>query len=356
MISTPHGDVPTPMFFPVGTMATVKTLSPSELHNANAKLVLGNTYHLNQHPGVNIIKQAGGLSAFMGWDGPTFTDSGGFQVFSLAPTRKITENGVEFRSVYDGSLINFTPQSVYEIQRDIGADIIVALDECPPYPSTFEEVKRATEQSNRWAVKFMDHWRVGNTKAEHYQAAYLVIQGGVFEELRLQASDFIASLDPPGFCIGGVSVGEPKEDMLNVVELCCNQLPDEKPRHVLGVGTPRDILDSIEVGADTFDCVMPTRNGRNGQAFTSNGVINLNNSRLKIEFDALDQSCNCYTCKNFSRAYLHHLTMAKEFLGMRLLSLHNITYFIHLVDEARNAIISKDYIEWKSGIIKEWLS
>ena len=337
-------------------MASVKTLSPRELKDANAKLLLGNTYHLSQHPGVETVKQAGGLAAFMGWDGPTFTDSGGFQVFSLAPTRKITENGVEFRSVYDGSLINFTPQKVYELQRDIGADIIVALDECPPYPSTFGEVKRATELSNRWAVKFMEHWKTGNSEVKHYQAAYPVIQGGVYEELRQQASEFISSLDPPGFCIGGVSVGEPKEDMLNVVALCCNQLPTEKPRHILGVGTPEDILAAIEVGADTFDCVIPTRNGRNGQVFTSKGVINLRNSQLKNEFEVLDPFCGCYTCKSFSRSYLHHLTMAHEILGMRLLSLHNITYFVKLVEAARNAIISNDYTGWKRNTIAEWQS
>lgn len=335
-------------------MATVKTLSPDELQKANAKLILGNTYHLNQHPGVDIIKRAGGLAAFMGWSGPTFTDSGGFQVFSLAETRKITEEGVQFRSVYDGSQILFTPQNVYELQRDIGADIIVALDECPPYPSSFEEVKRATELSNRWAVKFLDCWKRGNNRSNHHQAAYLVIQGGVFEQLRLYASEFIANLDPPGFCIGGVSVGEPKMDMLKVVEVCCNYLPDHKPRHILGVGTPDDILNSIELGADTFDCVLPTRNGRNGQVFTSIGVVNLKNLRYKGDFETLDPACNCYTCNNFSRAYLHHLTKAHEILGMRLLSLHNISYFITLVELARNAILSNNYIDWKRAVIKNW--
>jgi len=338
----------------VGTLASVKTLSPQELYDANAKLVLGNTYHLNQHPGIDIVKQAGGLAAFMAWNGPTFTDSGGFQVFSLSATRKVTEQGVIFRSVYDGSLINLTPQRVYEMQRDIGADIIVAFDECPPYPSTLAEVRRATDLSNRWAVMFLDFWKRGNEQARQYQAAYLVIQGGVFEELRLQATEFISSLEPSGFCIGGVSVGEPNEDLLKVVKTCCEHLPQEKPRHILGVGTPGDILASIEVGADTFDCVMPTRNGRNGQVFTADGVLNLKNSRLKNDFEPLDSSCSCYTCKTFSRAYLHHLTLSHELLGMRLLSLHNVTYFVRLVDDGRNAIISNNYLGWKREVVSKW--
>lgn len=339
---------------PVGTLANVKTLSPAELSEAKAHIVLGNTYHLRQHPGVEIVEEAGGLSKFMGWKGPTLTDSGGFQVFSLSNTRKVTEDGVEFRSVYDGSLVNFTPESVLGFQQGIGADIIVALDECPPYPAEFNDVERAVDLTARWAERFITAWKTTRDNRDRYQAAFLVVQGGVYPELRRRSVAQMAELDPPGFCIGGVSVGEPHEEMYKAATVCCEELPDEKPRHLLGVGTPHDILAGIEAGVDMFDCVMPTRNGRNGQVFTSHGVVNLRNSQWAHDQNHLDDNCSCYACQTFSLSYLHHLAVTGELLGMRLLSLHNITFYLSLVTAARNSILSGCYDSWRKKTELEW--
>lgn len=339
---------------PVGTLANVKTLSPAELSEAQAHIVLGNTYHLRQHPGVDIVQEAGGLSKFMGWAGPTLTDSGGFQVFSLSNTRKVTEEGVEFRSVYDGSLVNFTPETVLGFEQAIGADIIVALDECPAFPAEYNDVERAVELTARWADRFMKAWRQSNSERESYQAAFLVVQGGIYSDLRKRSVEQMAALDPPGFCIGGVSVGEPQEEMIKAASICCEVLPDEKPRHLLGVGTPHDILAGIEAGVDMFDCVMPTRNGRNCQVFTSHGVVNLRNSKWSMDQNSLDEFCTCYTCRTFSLSYLHHLAITGEILGMRLFSLHNITFYLSLVRSARNAILSGNYNLWRRKIELEW--
>ena len=354
ILHTPHGDVPTPIFMPVGTLANVKTLSPADLSDAHAHIVLGNTYHLRQHPGVDIVSEAGGLSKFMGWAGPTLTDSGGFQVFSLSNTRKVTEEGVEFRSVYDGSLVNFTPETVLGFEQAIGADMIVALDECPPFPAEYNDVERAVELTARWADRFMKAWRQSNSERDSYQAAFLVVQGGVYSDLRKRSVEQMATLDPPGFCIGGVSVGEPQEEMIKAASICCDVLPDEKPRHLLGVGTPHDILAGIEAGVDMFDCVMPTRNGRNCQVFTSQGVVNLRNSRWSRDQNSLDEQCTCYTCRTFSLSYLHHLAVTGEILGMRLLSLHNITFYLSLVKAARCAILSSNYNSWRRKIELDW--
>jgi len=354
ILYTPHGEVPTPAFMPVGTLAAVKTLSPAELNDAGAAIVLGNTYHLHQQPGVDIVAQSGGLARFMGWNGPTLTDSGGFQVFSLSGTRKVTENGVEFRSIYDGSLMSLTPEITLELQQTIGADIIVALDECPPYPSEYNEVERSMELTARWAKRFMTSWKNSEEKAPFFQAPFLVVQGGVYDDLRRSSALQMTELEPFGFGIGGVSVGEPHEEMLRAAEVCCATLPLEKPRHLLGVGTPRDILAGIETGVDMFDCVIPTRNGRNGQAFTSHGVVNMRNARWARDQNPLDASCTCYACQTFSRAYLHHLIAAGEILGLRMLSLHNVAYYLHLVREARNAVLIGNYRSWQRVIEQQW--
>lgn len=341
---------------PVGTLAAVKTLSPEELKTAGVSILLGNTYHLQQRPGVDIVAQNEGLARFMGWNGPTLTDSGGFQVFSLSATRKVSEEGVEFRSVYDGSLMKLTPEITLGLQKSIGADIVVALDECPPYPSEHDEVDRATELTTRWAERFMTAWRNDESRERHNQAPFVVVQGGVFEDLRRKSVSQLKDLGSFGFGIGGVSVGEPQTDMLRVAELCCSQLPAEKPRHLLGVGSPQDILGAVAAGVDMFDCVMPTRNGRNGQAFTSRGTVNMRNATHRTDQSPLDEECSCYACTNFTRSYLHHLFETGEILGLRMLSLHNITYYIKLVNSAKKAIKENSYTAWSIEINDGWRS
>ncbi len=354
IISTDHGDVVTPLFLPVGTSATVKTLSPSELRDTKAQIILSNTYHLSQQPGIEVLRAAGGLGKFMRWDGPTLTDSGGFQVFSLSPTRKLTEDGVTFRSVYDGQLLNLTPETALSIQRAIGADIIYALDECSPYPSPYAEVKRATELTTRWAKRFLTAWQQSRQERDWNQYPFIVMQGGTFDDLRRLSSEQLSELDPPGFGIGGLSVGEPRELMQQMTALSCEILPQAKPRHLMGVGTPSDLLVGIDAGVDIFDCVLPTRNGRNGQALTSHGTLNLRNSRYRIDQEQLDSKCDCYCCQTFTRSYLHHLTVAGELLGMRLLSLHNLTYYQQLMSEARIAIVDGQFSKWRSNTEYEW--
>jgi queuine tRNA-ribosyltransferase len=354
LISTPHGEVLTPGFIPVGTLASVKTLSPLELRSAGAQVVLGNTYHLMQQPGADVIKVGGGLGKFMGWHGPTVTDSGGFQIFSLSATRKVSEAGVVFNSVYDGSMLTLTPESALEIQSRIGADMIYALDECAPYPVEYADVQRATALTTRWAERFMAAWQKHGNSSGHFPAMVLVVQGGVCDDLRRQSIAELAALEPAAFGIGGLSVGEPYEEMLQMTKLCCEQLPDEKPRHLLGVGTPADMLAAIEAGVDLFDCVLPTRNGRNGQAFTSAGNVNIRNAEHRLSQDCLDPMCACYTCCNFTRSYLHHLTLAGEILGLRLLSLHNITYYLNLMRSAREAINKGTFKTWKGKLEDGW--
>lgn len=354
IITTPHGEAQTPLFMPVGTLGSVKTLSPAELGDAGVEIVLGNTYHLQQRPGVEPIASSGGLAAFMGWNGSTYTDSGGFQVFSLADTRRVTEDGVEFRSVYDGKPLKFTPETTLKLQRRIGADIIVALDECRSYPSSFEEVEGATRLTSQWAERFMKAWLESGDEDSRSQAAFLVVQGGMYESLRQRSAGELSQLEPCGFGIGGVSVGESQEEMLRIADLCCGLLPDDKPRHLMGVGTPEDMLRAIEVGVDMFDCVLPTRNGRNGQAFTRMGRLNLRNERFRSDQKPLDDQCDCYACRTFTRAYLHHLVTSGEILGMRLLSLHNVTYYQALMRGARSAIKRGCYLQWMQSVEENW--
>ena len=281
------------------------------------------------------------------------TDSGGFQVYSLSTTRRLTEEGVNFRSIYNGRELTLTPESTFEIQRAIGADIIYALDECPPFPSTYDDVARAAELTARWAKRFKAALE-SDAGGRGNQAFFPVIQGGVFDDLRRRSVEQMAGLEPCGFGIGGLSVGESREEMIRIAALCCSLLPADKPRHLMGVGTPEDLLNAIAAGVDMFDCVLPTRNGRNGQAFTSRGVLNLRNSRYRFDPEPLDVACSCYACRNFSRTYIHHLQMAGELLGMRLISLHNVAYYQSLMAGARRAIEDGRFDEWKCRIESGW--
>ena len=355
LIRTPHGFVSTPAFMPVGTAAAVKTLSPEDLRKAGVEIVLANTYHIHHQPGEEVVARAGGLARFMSWNGPTLTDSGGFQVFSLSATRKVEEEGVIFQSVYDGRSIKLTPESVYAIERAIGADIIYALDECPPYPAEHREVERATDLSVRWAERFLkEHKRIVDQEGDRGQTPFPVVQGGLFDDLRLHCIESLEALDPIGYGIGGVSVGEPPEEMIRIAGICCEALPDDKPRHLLGVGTPKDLLGAIGVGVDLFDCVLPTRNGRNGQAFTSSGVVNLRLARWKLSQDSLDPKCTCPACREFGISYLHHLMNAGELLGLKLISLHNIAYYQKLMRAAREAIVRGEYRKWRNETEYGW--
>lgn len=331
---TPHGMVETPRFMPVGTLATVKTLTPAQLEAAGAQMVLANTYHLHLQPGENIVAAAGGLHRFMSWKGPILTDSGGFQVFSLSSIRTISEEGVKFRSPRDGALINLTPERSISIQNKLGADVIMAFDECPPYPATREAVELATDRSYRWLKRCIDAHR------NPEQALFGIIQGGVYPDLRSSAARQLVELDLPGYAIGGVSVGEPSELIEKIVEVTAPLLPEHKPRYLMGIGTYREMVLAIASGVDLFDCVIPTRLGRHGAALVGGDRWNLKNARFREDFTPLDESCPCYTCQNFSRAYLSHLVRAKESLGFTLLSLHNVTELIRFTQRIRDAILS----------------
>jgi len=349
--------VQTPAFMPVGTAAVVKTLDPDELRLAGTEIVLGNTYHIWHHPGHETVERLGGLAKFTGWNGPTLTDSGGFQVFSLSATRKLTEEGAIFQSVYDGRQLTLTPEEACRIQWLIGADIFHALDECPPYPASHEEVSSASGLTFRWAKRFLSTYcELAEAAQGTGRAAFLVVQGGLYEDLRRESAEQIAGLNPLGFGIGGVSVGEPPEEMLRVTSICCQALPPEKPRHLLGVGTPADLVGAIAEGVDLFDCVLPTRNGRNGQAFTSHGIVNVRLAAWKESELPLDDHCKCPACKKFTMAYLHHLLNAGEMLGMRLLSLHNVTYYQQLFRDARDAIKYNRYLAWKKEVENGWMA
>ncbi len=323
---------------PVGTLATVKTLTPAQLETAGAQMVLANTYHLHLQPGEAIVEQAGGLHKFMGWKGPILTDSGGFQVFSLSQIRTITEEGVTFRSPRDGRMINLTPERSIEIQNALGADVIMAFDECPPYPAERSEVEAATERTYRWLKRCIDaHDRPTD------QALFGIVQGGVYLDLRRAAAQSLVTLDLPGYAIGGVSVGEPAELIHQIVEATAPYLPADKPRYLMGVGTYREIAKAIASGVDLFDCVIPTRLGRHGAALVQGERWNLKNARFREDFTPLDASCPCYGCQNFSRAYLSHLVRCKESLGYMLLSLHNVTELIRFTQQIRAAILSDTF-------------
>ena len=331
IVHTPHGDIQTPVFMPVGTQATVKSLTPEELKDeVGAQIILSNTYHLYLRPGHDLVKEVGGLHNFMRWDRPILTDCGGFQVFSLSDLRTISEDGVEFKSHLDGSKHMFTPEKVMEIEEALGADIIMAFDECCPYPSTYEYTKQSMERTTRWAKRCKD----AHTTVDK-QGLFGIIQGGFYEDLREQSAKDLIALDFPGYAIGGISVGEPKEEYLKMLYYTAPLMPENKPRYLMGVGTPDYLVEAALAGIDMCDCVLPTRIARNGTAMTWNGKVVVRNANYARDFTPLDPECDCYTCKNYTRAYIRHLVKANEILGVRLLSIHNLRFLTKLMERVR---------------------
>lgn len=351
-LTTAHGTIETPIFMPVGTTASVKAVHQRELKDdVKAQIILGNTYHLYLRPGTTILHNAGGLHKFMNWDNPILTDSGGYQVYSLAANRKITEEGVAFQSHIDGSRHFFSPETSMEIQRNIGADIIMAFDECPPYPSTYEYAKNSMNMTHRWLQRCIDWLNENKPYYGHEQSLFPIVQGSVFEDLRKQSAETVASHPCDGYAIGGLSVGEPAEDMYAMADLVCNYLPQDKPRYLMGVGTPANILENIALGVDMFDCVMPTRNGRNGMIFTSEGIMNIKNKKWEDDFSPLDPNGSCFVDEQYSKAYLRHLFVANEYLGKQIASLHNLRFYLWLVEQAREKIIEGTFADWKTKMI-----
>lgn len=348
MIKTAHGEIETPVFMPVGTNATVKSLDKRDIEDLQAAIILGNTYHLYLQPGSELIAKAGGLHKFMNWNGAVLTDSGGFQVFSLNDLRKIKESGVEFRSHRDGSKHFFTPSKVIDIQKEIGADIIMSFDECPPADATYKEVKKAVERTSRWAYEGFERFHSTSNIHDYKQYLFAIIQGGAYEDLREKSLTALLEKDFDGFAIGGLSVGEKKEDMYRITAHTAPLLPKHKPRYLMGVGTPCDILESIENGIDMFDCVYPTRNARNGTLYTWQGKAVLRNSFWKNELsNPISPECRCFTCTNFSAGYVHHLFKAEELLAFRLATIHNLHFYLELARQARVQILQNNFEKWK---------
>lgn len=346
LIETDHGNIETPVFMPVGTHATVKALSNAELKEAGAQIILGNTYHLYLRPGLEVIEKAGGLHQFMNWDKPILTDSGGFQVFSLSHLRKIEGDITTFRSHLDGSLHHLSPQVSMDIQRILDSDIVMAFDECTPYPCDYEYAKTSLALTHRWEKLSKEHLRSQTGRWEHSQALFAIIQGSVYEDLRYESVKFLSNEGFDGYAIGGLAVGEPKEIMYDLTQKVCERLPADSPRYLMGVGKPEDIIHSIARGVDMMDCVLPTRNARNGSVYTWDGKINIKNSQYKTDFSPLDPDCGCYACQNHSRAYLHHLYRQNEILGLRLNSIHNIHFFTGLARSARKALLEGRFPEF----------
>ena len=343
-IMTDHGDILTPVFMPVGTGGSVKAVTQQQLYtDVKAQIILGNTYHLYLRPGLEILEAAGGLHQFNGWNKPILTDSGGYQVFSLAGNRKLTEEGAIFQSHIDGSAHLFSPEKVMDIQRVIGGDIIMAFDECPPYPGDYDYAKKSMELTHRWLDRCFARFDATDNKYGYTQNLFPIVQGSVHHDLRQVSAEFIASKNATGNAIGGLSVGEPLEMMYAFTEQCCDILPVQKPRYLMGVGTPWNILESIALGVDMFDCVMPTRNGRNAMLFTSNGVINIDNKKWEKDFSVIDDGIDCEVSNYYSKAYLRHLMKSKEYLGLTIASVHNLAFYCWLVKEARNHIVSGDF-------------
>lgn len=344
-----HGVVQTPIFMPVGTYGTVKAMAPNELEEIGSQIILGNTFHLWLRPGLDVIEKHGGLHQFMGWDKPILTDSGGFQVFSLKGLRKITEEGVKFASPINGDKLFLTPEVSMQIQRVLNSDIVMVFDECTPYkindrPATEEEAAKSMRMSLRWARRSKDEFvRLGNPNA-----LFGIVQGGMYEHLREESLEGLKEIGFHGYAVGGLSVGEPKEEMHRIMEKIVWQLPEDKPRYLMGVGTPEDLVEGVSQGIDMFDCVMPTRNARNGWLFTRYGDIKIRNSKYKDDLRPLDPACDCYACKHFSRAYLHHLQKVNEILGARLNTIHNLHYYLHLMQEIRDVLDADRFEEWKA--------
>ncbi|MDX1752345.1 MAG: tRNA guanosine(34) transglycosylase Tgt [Salinimicrobium sediminis] len=354
VITTDHGIIETPIFMPVGTIATVKGISQKDLkEQVDPDIILGNTYHLYLRPQTEILKKAGGLHKFMNWDRNILTDSGGYQVYSLSERRKIKEEGVRFKSHIDGSYHNFTPENVMEIQRAIGADIIMAFDECTPYPCDYRYAKNSMHRTHRWLDRCITHFEKTPPLYGYSQALFPIVQGSTYKDLRKESAEYIASAGAEGNAIGGLSVGEPAEEMYAMTEIVTNILPKEKPRYLMGVGTPINILENIALGVDMFDCVMPTRNARNGMLFTSHGTINIKNKKWEDDFSPIDEAANTYVDTYYTKAYLKHLFSVNELLGKQIATMHNLGFYLWLVREARKHILAGDFSSWKNMMVKQ---
>ena len=353
-IETAHGTIQTPIFMPVGTAGTVKAVHQRELkEDIKAQIILGNTYHLYLRPGLDTIEKAGGLHKFNGWDGPILTDSGGYQVYSLSGVRKIKEEGVTFRSHIDGSKHLFTPEGVMDIQRTIGADIMMAFDECTPYPCDYTYARKSMEMTHRWLKRCCDRFDSTEAKYGYNQTLFPIVQGSTYTDLRIKSAETIASFNREGNAIGGLSVGEPAEEMYEMTDVVCNILPTDKPRYLMGVGTPVNLLENIALGIDMFDCVMPTRNARNGMLFTSNGIINIQNEKWKNDFSPLEADSELFADTQYTKAYLRHLMQSKEILAAQIASLHNLHFYLWLMKEARSQIIAGTFYDWKNKMVKQ---
>lgn len=354
VLETAHGRIETPIFMPVGTVGTVKAVSQENLKEViQAQIILGNTYHLFLRPGIETFRQAGGLHKFINWDKPILTDSGGYQVYSLSGMRKISEEGVTFQSHVDGARHFFTPENVMDIQRAIGADIIMAFDECPPYPSDYAYAKTSMELTHRWLQRCCTHFDRTESYYGYSQTLFPIVQGSTYDDLRKQSAEFIASMNREGNAIGGLSVGEPAEEMYRITDMVCQILPKDKPRYLMGVGTPTNILECIALGIDMFDCVLPTRNARHGLLYTAEGAINFRNSKWKMDFNPIDENSPSPMSRTYSKSYLHHLLRSKEILGAQIASLHNLSFFLWLVGEARKHLQAGDFSAWKAEIVRK---
>lgn len=354
VLKTDHGVIQTPIFMPVGTQASVKAISPEDLNKIKAQIILANTYHLYLRPGSDVVKSAGGLQKFSSWYKPILTDSGGFQIFSLNDLNKVTKDGLEFRSHLDGSKHFFSPEKVVDIQRDLGSDIMMVLDECVSYPSDYNYVRHSVRITLDWAKRSEQRFFQVPSQYDYSQALFSIVQGGVYEDVRRECALSLVEMDFDGFAIGGLSVGEPKNALYEIADLVTDLLPAQKPRYLMGVGKPEDLLECIDRGVDMFDCILPTRNGRNGQAFTAHGPINIKNVSHKESFIPLDEECECYTCKTFSRAYLRHLYIAKELLVLKLLSYHNIYFYIQFLKNVRGSIINGTFRQFKKEFLAKY--
>jgi len=354
VLETEHGKIETPIFMPVGTAGSVKAVHQRELKDdIKAQIILGNTYHLYLRPGLDVLETVGGLHKFINWDKPILTDSGGYQVYSLSDSRKITEEGVKFASHIDGSRHFFTPEKAIEIQRSIGADIIMAFDECTPYPCDYTYASKSLDMTHRWLDRCINHMDVVQPKYGYDQALFPIVQGSVYKDLREKSAEYIAAKGAAGNAIGGLSVGEPHEDMYAMTDLVCNILPKEKPRYLMGVGTPANILECIDLGVDMFDCVMPTRNARNGQLFTAEGIINIKNRKWQNDHSPIDQEGTTYVDSQYSKAYLRHLITSREMLGAQIATVHNLGFYLWLVKEARKQILAGTFKSWKNVMVKK---
>ncbi|TVT37758.1 tRNA guanosine(34) transglycosylase Tgt [Hymenobacter setariae] len=357
LLTTAHGAIETPIFMPVGTAGTVKAVGQRELkQDVQAQIILGNTYHLYLRPGLDVLQAAGGLHKFNGWDRPILTDSGGYQVFSLSGTRKIKEEGVTFRSHIDGSKHLFSPEGVMDIQRRIGADIIMAFDECTPWPCEYDYARRSLDMTHRWLKRCIQRLDTTEPLYGYEQNLFPIVQGSTFKDLRKQSAEFIAEQGRAGNAIGGLSVGEPAELMYEMTELVCDILPQDKPRYLMGVGTPANILENIALGVDMFDCVMPTRNARNGMLFTTQGIINVTNKKWELDFSPIDETLGGHVSTFYTKAYMRHLFQAKEMLGAQIASAHNLTFYLWLVKEARKQILAGTFAAWKPGMVEKLMT